>query len=256
VFTLTPDDYKNFFEPFIDKFSFSLLSTRVYNKGDVAEKQLFALQALKENTEFIIDVLDFIQLISDEAGGKKLILYPFTSTDNGFGLWQTVNDPKVNNYLSKLRGAVNEWRIPNAKDPNSFGIYYDPDDPTVFNNLLPVFISLLLSDPHSFVVRVVEGPNDLSTNDEKCYFIIDLTGNILPGEFKGTKKLMAIPKGGLVWTDGNNEDYKETLLYRKWREIISKHKIIGVPQFSNPDDFFKVVNDPAMGKVTRYCEQE
>jgi len=241
--TLTPEDFKKYFQDDYDKMIYSLKKIALFGGGSVLEEKIaLSKQNLIKMQDFIIDILGFVKEMSDLAGGKKIILYPFKGYKDGFGIveGQTyIPDPV---YLKEThKEALDEWWI-STKDPKKIGFIFDPDQPKRFQDLIPEFLALLFVEPCAFVVRV---PGEGMARDE-VFFGFEITGSLAPAQLRGKYGYNGPPGTGMIaW----NKLIYEYLAYRL-NDIVNRYDLLGIHRFRDPNKFYDICRDktdPQMG---------
>ena len=227
---LTKDGYK-FFSNNIIEYSFALKSST-----GVITSQEQAIRALNGMQDLIKGIFDFIKKLSIESGGSKLIFYPFTPTPNGYSivpskigqgtsLYPTnaeLLEIQGELYPEEWNGLLNEWQI-TARSTDRTGLIYDPTNPSVFEDLVPYFLSLLLIQRSAFVVRIFDSENPMENNEG--YFAFDISGAI---KFSQLTKVPtgtgSSPPSDIHWSGGLESDYAQWNIFAELNSLIQKFR--------------------------------
>lgn len=227
---LSPDDFRRYFKDDWAKFASSL-----YKPVLVRHLLINQIESdLRYMQDFIMDTIDFIFHLAESATNKKIILYPHIASKTGF-----TATPKYSSYFPPKDVNLNEWFL-HAGSPKQIGFTLDLNDLNSvykFVEMIPILLGNLLVRPAAFIVRDPDYPS--LTNDQ-CMFAFGMPGSLLPSQMVGGNQ--GPPSTGMRWTGGSEANYKRSNFYLGWNKILSKHNILGIHKFTDPNKFYEVVN--------------
>lgn len=229
--TLSPDDFRCYF-----KDDWAKLASSLYMKNKITDKYKQIESDLRYMQDFIMDTLVFIFDLAKSAVNKKIILYPHNAYEGGYGV-----NSKYNIYLPPIDYDLTEWYF-QIRNPRNIGLTLDLNDLDSVNKfveMIPILLGNLLVRPAAFIVR---DPDFEYLTNRQCKFAFDMSGSLLPSQMVGgVSGTDGPPTTGMEWTGGSESDYRISVFYLKWNEIISRYNTLKVHKLNDPNIFYEIV---------------
>ena len=219
---LSPADFRRYFKNDWAKFASSLYFPKTMDDEALINKIEFDL---RYQQDFIIDTLTFIFDLAESAVNKRIVLYPHNAYEWGYNAKN-----KNNIYLPPTDTNLNEWFIKFPSRTKQIGFTLDLNDDNSVNEfieMIPILLGNLLVRPATFIVR---DPDHLG-----------LSGSLLPSGMIGDGTKHSVPITGMRWTGGTEADYRTSAFYLRWNKIISRHNLLAIHKFDDPNKFYEIV---------------
>ena len=221
---LSHDDFLKYFKDRWAKFAYSL---HMVNINDRTPKIEFDLRYMQD---FIMNFLAFIYELAESSVNKRIVLYPQTAYQDGYGISQSKYNPPENPDL-------NEWIISTSRNIGFILDLNDQNSIDEFVEIIPILLGKLLVEPSAFIVR---DPDFDDIENDQCTFAFDMSGSLLPSQMIGTNRYKGPPTGGMRWTGGSEADYKRSNFYLKWNDILSRNDTTSIHRFRDPSKFYDI----------------